>query len=98
MADREDRNLNDDALDEIYGAESDHKPNEAEKRLREDIHATFGSERGERVLAWMRATFHDQLSFDPQLPQPHSTFFNEGQRQVYLTIQQILDQIERGEA
>ena len=49
----------------------------------------FSGKNGEVVLKWMKKRYGDVSSFVSD--NPHGTSFNEGQRSVYLQIQQFMD-------
>lgn len=66
-------------------------PTQAEKQLRRDFQVTFGSEEGQRVLDYLCNEFHVLRSthFGPPTD-THETSFREGQRNVVLSILQLL--------
>jgi len=48
----------------------------------------FTGKNGEVILDWFKHMYGDKISFVPN--DPHGTSFNEGQRSVYLQIQEFM--------
>ena len=54
-----------------------------------DVKELFATRTGQRMLANMKAAYGDRRSFNTD---PYQTAFNEGERSVYLELQNIMEQ------
>lgn len=89
------RDLNQEALDGIYGSKEDQaKEAEAERRLNSLYINTFSTESGAALLTHMDELF-GQISHTPG--DPYHTAYREGQRSVVLHIKQIINQANEGD-
>lgn len=87
---------NEDALAEIHGSPEEQRAAEHQrKELVADFHATFSTEQGQRCLAWMRQ-FWGGFTFDPDNARQDA--FNQGQRHVVESIEDLIKQANEGEA
>jgi len=89
------RDPNAKALDELYGSDEAQREQErVRKEMLADFHAAFKSEAGERCLKWMRQMWGG-FTFDPENARQDA--FNQGQRHVVETIEQIIEQVDEGD-
>lgn len=89
------RDINADALDEVYGPdEQQQEQARIQRQMAADFHGAFSTEDGQRALVWMKR-FWGGFTFDPENARQDA--FNQGQRHVVETIENLVQQIDEGE-